>query len=170
MSLGSTQKHFTLHQKEIVAGEYEAMDQTLVNQPLDLAGRSVLVVDDDPGSRDLFSLVFEEYGAEVLAVASADAALEKLEQLRPDILISDIVMPWEDGYSLIRKVRALEAERGREIPVIALSAHLGRAAYRQAISAGFQNYLTKPTNLDQLVMLVASLTENLYQLDRLYSD
>jgi CheY-like chemotaxis protein len=118
-----------------------------MDQPLAvLQGVKVLVVDDDPDARDLVEFILERHGAEVRQAASAADALETLNQSLPDVLISDIGMPEEHGYSLIRKVRARETSRGGCIPALALTAW-GRAEHRQqALSAGFQTHLAKPAD------------------------
>ncbi|MBC1312168.1 PAS domain-containing protein [Trichormus variabilis PNB] len=124
-----------------------------------LAGLRVLVVDDEPDIRLLFKLVLEEYGVEVATVGSASAALSTLTG-NPngyDILLSDIGLPGEDGYALIRNVRALSPELGGQIPAAALTAYAGYAEYAQALAAGFQMHLAKPVEPYQLVSLVASL-------------
>ena len=88
-----------------------------------LEGVRVLVVDDEPDTRDFITTVLAECGAEVKAVESAAKVLEAIPQWQPDILVSDIGMPEEDGYSLLRKVRALESKRERQIPAVALTAY-----------------------------------------------
>lgn len=125
-----------------------------------LAGLRVLVVDDEADIRQLFKLILEEYGIEVTTVASASAALSTL-MANPngyDVLLSDIGLPGEDGYSLMRQVRALDAEIGGQIPAAALTAYAGQAEYAEALAAGYQTHIAKPIDPSQLVALVASLT------------
>ncbi|MCC5635545.1 PAS domain-containing protein [Nostoc sp. CHAB 5844] len=125
-----------------------------------LEGVRVLVVDDEPDIRQLFQLILEEYGIEVTAVASASAALSTL-MANPggyDVLLSDIGLPEEDGYTLIRQVRALSTEVGRQIPAAALTAYAGDAEYTEALAAGYQMHLAKPIDPTQLVALVAVLS------------
>jgi CheY-like chemotaxis protein len=123
-----------------------------------LEGVHVLVVDDDPDARDLVEFILAQYGADVRTAASAAEALEVLDQSLPDVLISDIGMSEEDGYSLIRKVRAREASRGGRIPALALTAW-GRAEdRRQALSAGFQTHLPKPADPEELARVVDNLS------------
>ena len=122
-----------------------------------LKGLRVLVVDDEEDSLDLIHTVLTKYGAEVKAAASASAALAELEQWNPDLLISDIGMPFEDGYSLIRKVRAEESSRNKNIPAIALTAYASVEDRLRALSAGFQMHVTKPLEPGELVSVVANL-------------
>ncbi|MBX9256886.1 PAS domain-containing protein [Desmonostoc muscorum CCALA 125] len=125
-----------------------------------LDGLRVLLVDDEPSVRELFTTVLEVCGVEVTAVASAREALSTL-MANPggyDLLLSDISMPEEDGYTLIRQVRALSVESGGQIPAVALTAHARDDDRREALSAGFQMHLAKPVESVQLIFVVASLT------------
>jgi len=126
-----------------------------------LAGIQVLVVDDEPDARELLTTVLEEEGAEVQAVASAQEALQVITQAptpqRPDVLISDIGMPEEDGYSLIRRLRLIELEQGGRIPAVALTAYARSEDRQQALLAGFQLHIPKPVQPAELVAAVASL-------------
>ena len=124
--------------------------------PLPLANFQVLVVDDDTDTLDFLSIVLEQYGAKVTAVSSVKEALEALKQMQPDVLISDIGMPQEDGYGLISKVRTLEAQ-GLNIPAIAMTAYTSAEERMRAISAGFQAYLAKPVQPAELIAVVANL-------------
>lgn len=119
----------------------------------------VLVVDDDTDTRDFMTTVLEQYEAQVTAVASVSEALEALEQLRPDVLVSDIGMPGEDGYGLIRKVRALEEERGGRMPALALTAYARVEERTHALKAGFQMHMTKPIEPAELIAVVAQLAQ-----------
>ncbi len=118
----------------------------------------VLVVDDDPDTRDVLTTVLEQYGAKVTAVASVGEAVKALEQLHLDLLISDLGMPDEDGYGLICQVRALEVERGKKIPAIALTAYANDEERIRALSAGFQLHLPKPVEPAKLIAVVANFT------------
>ncbi|MBD2531425.1 response regulator [Nostoc flagelliforme FACHB-838] len=124
-----------------------------------LAGLRVLVVDDEADTRNFLSFMFEEYGAFATAVASVDEALTVLEQAKPDILISDIGMSGQDGYTLIRKVRSLEPEKGGRIPAIALTAYTREEDRLEALSAGFQQHLSKPIDPNKLIAAVANVLE-----------
>ncbi len=122
-----------------------------------LAGLRVLVVDDETDTRNFLSFMFEEYGAFATAVGSVDEALAVLEQAKPDILISDIGMSEQDGYTLIRKLRSLEPEKGGRIPAIALTAYTREEDYLEALSAGFQQHLSKPIDPNKLIAAVANV-------------
>ena len=137
-------------------GSTQKMGETLDNPPA-FRGFRILVVDDETDTRDFYTAVLEEHGAEVIAVASADEALEAISRQRPDVLISDIGMPVRDGYSLIRQVRASELEEGGMLPAIALTAYARDVDRQQAIAAGFQKHLAKPVEPNKLVAVVAHL-------------
>jgi CheY-like chemotaxis protein len=122
-----------------------------------LDGLHVLVVDDERDARDLLTTVLEQSGAEVTIAATVADALEKLQALKPDLLVSDIEMPNEDGYSLIRKVRALEDAQARRIPAIALTAHARSSDRMRALSAGYQMHIPKPVEPAELVIVIANI-------------
>jgi PAS domain S-box-containing protein len=122
-----------------------------------LQGLKVLVVDDEPDTRELIREVLKECGSEVITSRSAAEALEALERYQPDILISDLGMPDEDGYSLISKIRALPAERGGQIPAAALTAYARAEDRMRVLRSGFQFHLPKPVDSAELVTVVASL-------------
>ncbi|MBD2084914.1 ATP-binding protein [Trichocoleus sp. ST-U3] len=132
----------------------ESPRSTLWESPLD--GLQILVVDDEADARELLKSILEQYGAEAIAVASAEEAIATIQQSKPDVLISDIGMPNEDGYSLIRRVRALEAEQG-QIPSVALTAYVRVDDQEAALSAGFQSHVAKPIDPTELITVVASL-------------
>jgi signal transduction histidine kinase/CheY-like chemotaxis protein len=122
-----------------------------------LDGVRVLVVDDERDARDFLTLILQRAGASVLAADSAAKALRVLESDKVDVLLADIAMPGEDGYALIRKVRALAPEEGRRIPAAALTAYAGPADRAHALAAGFDRHVAKPVAPTALVALVASL-------------
>ncbi len=122
-----------------------------------LEGVSVLVVDDDPDARHLISTLLEERGARVRAVAGSEEALAALEAELPDVLVSDIEMPGQDGYALIRTIRALPPERGGRIPAAALTAYARTEDRMQALLAGFHLHMPKPVQPAELAAVVASL-------------
>jgi CheY-like chemotaxis protein/nitrogen-specific signal transduction histidine kinase len=126
--------------------------------PLALADLQILVVDDEHDARRLLTSILEEYGAKVTTVASASEAIKALEQLQPDVLISDIGMPEDDGYTLVRRVRNLDAKQGGQIPAVALTAYVSQEDCTRALSAGFQMHLCKPVDTSELVNAVAELT------------
>lgn len=147
----------------IEANQPEQVQPTVTTEvpticPPSLDGLRVLVVDDEPDARDLLIAVLGEYGAEVTAVATASVALESLKQLQPNVLVSDIGMPGEDGYALIRKVRALDAEQGGRIPAVALTAYARAEDRKQALLAGFQLHVPKPADPAELAAAIANLT------------
>ncbi len=130
----------------------------MYNHSLALNGLRVLVVDSDLDSRVLLTMVFEEYGVETIAATSAFEALEIVKQVKPDLLISEISLPNEDGYSLMRKVKAVEKARQVEIPGIALTTYDGEDDRAHALSVGFCKHLPKPFDIDELITTVACLT------------
>jgi signal transduction histidine kinase/ActR/RegA family two-component response regulator len=122
-----------------------------------LAGLRVLVVDDEPDARRLLSAVLERCKAQVHVAASAAEAMAAMDAHRPDVLLSDIGMPGEDGYSLIARVRQLPPDRGGSIPAAALTAFARAEDRRRVLAAGFQAYLSKPVEPEALVSAVARL-------------
>jgi signal transduction histidine kinase len=120
-----------------------------------LGGINVLVVDDDPDARRLVGKVLERHGARVRTAASAADALAALDQATPDVLLSDIGMPGEDGYALIAKVRARDG--GRDIPAAALTAFAREEDRLHALEAGFHTHVAKPVQAARLVGVVAEL-------------
>jgi two-component system, chemotaxis family, CheB/CheR fusion protein len=123
-----------------------------------LMGLRILVVDDDPGTREAATELLRLAGAEVRAAESVETALALVEDFMPEVLLSDIAMPGQDGYTLIRRVRALGPKRGGDVPAIALTALVGDADRRAALSAGFQRHLAKPIDIERLVEAVAELS------------
>ncbi len=116
----------------------------------------MLVVDDEPDARDVTSAALEQHGAEVTAVPSAAEALDALRRKGFDVLVADIGMPEEDGYSLIGKVRELQGELG-DLPAIALTAYAGDGDRLRALAAGFQLHLAKPVDSRGLASAVAAV-------------
>ncbi len=125
-----------------------------------LNGLQVLVVDDNADTRELIAFILEQSGAQVTSASSVSEALEVLVKFKPDILVSDIGMPDEDGYSLIRKVRAQEALRGEKIIAVALTAFARDEECRLALEAGFQVHIPKPIEPEELVKVVANLAKS----------
>jgi hypothetical protein len=116
-------------------------------------------VDDEADSREFIVALLEQCGAQVTAVASAREAIEAVSQVKADVLVSDIGMPEEDGYSLIRKVRTLSAEQGGKIPAVALTAYARAEDRTRAIAEGFQMHIPKPVEPAELATVVASLAK-----------
>jgi PAS domain S-box-containing protein len=124
-----------------------------------LDGLRVLVVDDETDTLEMLRVGIGQCGAEVSVAASAAEALSEIRKSPPDVLISDIGMPEEDGYVLIRKVRDLRAEEGGNVPAIALTAYARTEDRLQALRAGYQMHVTKPVELTELAAVVASLVK-----------
>jgi PAS domain S-box-containing protein len=127
---------------------------------LQLAGVRVLVVDDEPDARALLRRLFEECEAVVSLASSSEEALSILQTQLPDVLISDIGMPGDDGYSLIRRVRALPDEKGGRIPAIALTAYARIEDRVKSMVSGFQHHLSKPIEPTELIAVVARLVDS----------
>ena len=125
--------------------------------PTALDGVRVLMVDDDPDACELLTTVLLDAGAEVRAAHSAREALRELASFHPHLLLSDIGMPGEDGYALLRQVRAREAISGGYVPAVALTAFASRADREEALSLGFEEHLAKPVSPADLMKTVARL-------------
>jgi len=123
----------------------------------ELAGLVVLVVDDEDDARQLECRVLAAHGAEVHTAASAKEAFLKIGAFKPDVIVSDIGMPDEDGYSLMRKLRALPAEQGGRTLAVALTAYARREDAQRAFAAGFQRHVVKPIEPAELASVVANL-------------
>ncbi len=126
-------------------------------EPIQLDGIRVLAVDDEPDARHLIKRVLANCGAEVETAESGAATLAILAKTQPQVLIMDIGMPGEDGYTVMRKVRALPAKKGGRIPAIALTAFARSEDRRRAILSGFQMHMAKPVEPSELIAMVASL-------------
>jgi PAS domain S-box-containing protein len=120
-------------------------------------GITVLLVDDEDDVREALRLVLQQNGMAVITAASAQEAFELVGRLRPDVLLSDIAMPGEDGLSLIRRVRLLPPEGGGRIPAAALSAYAAAADRRSALLAGFQHHIAKPIDPARLLEVIAAM-------------
>ncbi len=125
-----------------------------------LHGVHILIVEDDADSRTVLALLLQKLGALVEAVASARDAVERVTNRRPDVLVSDIGMPDEDGYSLIRRVRQMPADRAKKLPAIALTAYARRQDAEAALGAGFDYHLSKPVAPAALIKAIKSVTAN----------
>jgi CheY-like chemotaxis protein len=146
----------------------EELGQTVLavkaaKRPTPLDGLRILIVDDEPDARELFTIMLRRCGAEVASAASANEALEYLESWKPGVLVADIGMEGEDGYALIRKVRALPKERGGEIPAVALTTYARMEDRLKALSAGYQVHLSKPVDRTELAAAVESLVEGIVE-------
>ena len=134
-------------------------DRTRPAELVRLDGIHVLVVDDERDARELLTAILRQSGAAVTAAADVADALDKLQHAAPDVLVSDIEMANEDGYSLIRKVRGTDAARGRRIPAIALTAHARASDRLRALSEGYHMHIPKPVEPAELVLAIANLTD-----------
>jgi signal transduction histidine kinase/ActR/RegA family two-component response regulator len=121
-------------------------------------GMRVLIVDDDIDSLEMLQILLTQFGADVKVSESTRAALSVLDGWLPDVLISDIGMPNEDGYSLIRQIRSRDSERGGQIPAIALTGYTRLEDRQRLLAAGYQVPLAKPVDLDELVTTITTLT------------
>ena len=122
-----------------------------------LLGLNVLVVDDDPDSRAFVCQVLERKGARVSAAASSLEAWQVFVSLKPDLLVSDIAMPGEDGYDLIRRIRTLPAKEGGAIPAVALTAYVRPEDEAAALAAGYHRHIRKPVAISELLDVMAAL-------------
>jgi signal transduction histidine kinase/DNA-binding response OmpR family regulator len=120
-----------------------------------LKGLRILVVDDEADSRDLVTAILTRCGGKVRCCESAAEALETFREWKPDLLVSDIGMPNEDGYELIKKLRKLRLKRAKEIPVVALTAYATDDDRERTLSAGFQVHVAKPIEPEALVRSIA---------------
>jgi CheY-like chemotaxis protein len=121
----------------------------------------VLVVDDEAEAREVLRGALSLFGAQVQAVDASEPAIETLRAWQPHVLVSDLGLVGEDGYSLIRSVRALDAESGGRTPAVALTA-LARPEDRlRALAAGFQMHVAKPVEPQELALVIASLVGRL---------
>jgi signal transduction histidine kinase/ActR/RegA family two-component response regulator len=163
-------KGATFHVRLPIAGSAEALrtgkavnsrtileNLAMVVSPDVLKGKKVLVVDDEPDTRDLIRTVLEKTGANVMTSYSVPDAIGIFERHRPDCVISDIGMPGEDGYSFIRKVRALPRNKGGETPAAALTAYARDEDRIRILHSGFQAYILKPVEPGELVVAVAGI-------------
>jgi PAS domain S-box-containing protein len=123
----------------------------------EIKGLRVLLVDDENDTLELLATVLVQNGAEAKSHTNVADALETIKEWKPDVIISDIAMPEEDGYSFIKKLRALPPEEGGKIPAIALTAYVGIRERTQVLSSGFQMYIPKPVEPTELVSTLASL-------------
>ena len=145
-----------LYETAVKIAELPPATEKSVGQPPQLlSGVNVLLVDDDSDTLTLMATALKRRQANVTAVSSAGEAIQAIRQQRPDVLVSDIAMPGEDGYGLIEKVRSLDNGDTNEIPAVAITAYAKDEDRERALSSGFQIYLAKPIELTELVSVVA---------------
>jgi CheY-like chemotaxis protein len=123
-----------------------------------LEGLRVLVVDDDPDTLDYLSTVLAHCGADMTKARSAAEAFQLFQKSEPEILLSDIGMPGQDGYALIRKIRRLPKKRGGRVPAIAVTAYAREQDRMEAFRAGYQMHMAKPVEPDELIAVIASFS------------
>jgi PAS domain S-box-containing protein len=154
--------HKAEHINEITAERrlHQGEDHSLPHELARLDGIHVLVVDDERDARELLTAILTQSGAVVTTASGVADALEKLRLVKPDLLLSDIAMANEDGYSLIRKVRASKEERERRIPAIALTAHARASDRLRALSEGYQIHIPKPVEPTELILAIANLFDS----------
>jgi CheY-like chemotaxis protein len=123
----------------------------------ELTGVKVLVVDDEPDARELLAEMLSACHLEVQTAGTVEEALRIFDEYRPDIVVSDIGMPGEDGYDLIRKLRALAATRGGKTPAVALTAYARVEDRTKALIAGFNMHVPKPVEPTELLSVLTGL-------------
>ncbi len=139
--------------------EAQATIETFGDCPPALKGARVLVVDDETDAREIVTMILQQCGAKVTATSSAGEALEEFQKQRPDVIVSDIGMPFEDGYALISKLRAFSAAQGGSVPALALTAYARAEDKERALAAGYQLHVAKPVEPTELTNAVARLIE-----------
>ncbi len=142
---------FSDHAKSLLQNSEMCADQKLKD-------RRILVVEDDPDTRELLKTVLGRHGAEITVADSGPTALAEISRVKPDVIISDIGMAGQNGYDLIKQIRSLDPEEGGHVPAIALTAYAGASDRRRALLAGFQTHLAKPVEPDDLLAVILSLT------------
>ena len=148
-----------LLQSKAITGETDILSGRPIDS-VNLKGLKVLVVDDSADNLRLFSVMLKSLGSEVRLAESASEGIAAILKCKPDVLLSDISMPGEDGYSLIRKVRALTEEQGGKIPAVALTAYADSDCVKKAISAGFSAHLAKPVEKLKLARVISDLVKS----------
>jgi PAS domain S-box-containing protein len=129
------------------------------DKPPDLSGVKILAVDDELDARMLLEAMFKQCGADIVTCSSASEALAMLDEYAPDVLVSDIGLPGEDGYSLIKKIRAAEVATGKRIPAVALTAFARTEDRFQALAAGFNMHVPKPVEPAELALVISTLVD-----------
>lgn len=152
---GST---FTVHLPPASAEEIEKISMKVVKKKkekvMDISGVCVLAVDDEPDSLEVVSQILQSYNAKVCTAANTDEALEVIDKIHPDVLISDLAMPEKDGLVLIKELRSKEEQSHTHMPAIALTAYAHEANKKAALNSGYDYYLSKPVNKKKLIQAV----------------
>src|SRR5262249_29468940 len=142
---------------QVVPSGAEAPRRSALVQFRRLDGRRILVVDDDPDTSELLKTLLGTCGAEVRVAGSSAQALEIIDRWIPDVLVSDIGLPGEDGYAFIKRVRDRLPAEGGNVPAVALTAHARDEDRRLALEAGYQRHVAKPPDPSELVSVVSDL-------------
>ena len=151
-----------IHEKGIAekapdTGLQHAIERTFPPYNLSLAGIRVLAIDDEADARELLSVVLTQSSASVVVVSSVREAMKTIGSWQPDVVISDIGLPDEDGYAFIRQLRSLPPEKGGRVPAAALTAYARSEDRLRALASGYQTHVTKPVEPSELIAVVASL-------------
>lgn len=125
--------------------------------PLSLQGLRILIVDNNIDSCDLIMVMLQAYDVEVKTAFLVQQALEIFVQWQPDVLVSEIGLPHEDGFALIRQVRTLTQERGKEVIALAVTAYATEEMHQRTLSAGFDLWFTKPLDFDEFLAVLSCL-------------
>jgi len=157
LPLPPTTEH--VRRRGMETGSLRSKPLTLEKTVASLADVRVLLVDDDQDTLQVLSVMLVDSGAKVETADSAAAAIEVLQWYRPDVLVSDLAMPKEDGYSLIKKIRSLESELEGQLPAVALTSHVRIEDRTRALSAGFNMFVPKPVEPEELISAIANLSE-----------
>ncbi|MEH1801379.1 MAG: response regulator [Nostoc sp.] len=136
----------------------EFLEQIPQTKYLSLNGLKVLVVDNNEDCLCIITFLLEDYQAQTKSAISVDEAIEAIEEWKPDIVLSDIAMPYKDGYSLIRSIRQKEVLEGGFLPAVAITSYVHTEVLIKVINAGFQELIPKPFEADELVAILVKLT------------
>ena len=143
--------------RDAFAGQPDSDEAEQASLRAAMKGLRVLLVDDETDTLELLAAALVQSGAEVRPQTNVRDALEVIKEWKPDVIVSDIAMPDEDGYSFIRQLRALPPEDGGAIPAVALTAYVGIKERTRVLSSGFQLYVPKPVEASELLSTLASL-------------
>ncbi len=151
----------------ITAGPRSALSTSPPSNSVNLHGIRILVVDDEEDAREMLKAVLERFGADVAVAPSAQDALAVLLSWKPSVIVSDIGMPTEDGYALIGKIRSLPRSQGGDCPAIALTGYVRIEERMRALAAGYQMFVPKPVEIDELTSAITNLLDNRGQINSL---
>ena len=151
-------KHAVMGDRSAGREHERSAESVTASSDAELDDLRVLVVDNESDAREILDITLTQRGAKVMTATTSREALRVLEEWMPDILVSDIGMPEEDGYMLISKIRALDPDRGGRTPAVALTGYAGPEERGRLLSAGYQIHVTKPVELNELISVIADLT------------